>query len=205
VPSRAVVAAIATAVVLAVLVVTQLPRWPYATVRTERLPASLTRLIPGGDPVGITYPYGYGSFYTSPLVWQANADYSYRYMGGYAFHLGQDGRGSDDPNPLVPEPKGVIHSNPRGIVNGMEIYILNQQFLPILKNVPLPPLPLNSELVATTRATISKYHIRVIIVDRSRSGAANVIDLFRRALGTSPVSSGTFSMWIVPQAQGVGT
>jgi hypothetical protein len=58
-----------------------------------------------------------------------------------------------------------------------------------------PPLPLGPELVATTRATLSRYDIEVVIVDRSESGSGPVIQLFNEAIGPPELSAGQFSLW----------
>ena len=42
---------------VAALVVTQLPQWPYSTKQESTLPTALRTAIPAGDPVTITYPY----------------------------------------------------------------------------------------------------------------------------------------------------
>jgi hypothetical protein len=179
--------------VLAVLVVTQLPQWPYGHVATGQtgfrvpaygpapahtLPTILTRSIPGGDPVTITFPYAFGHEYTSPLLWQAEAGYRFRLIGGYAFHPDQTGKGTTYPNALKPKalPDFLVAKEfwiPRGLIA-------------------------TSDLVATTRITISKYHIGLIIVDRAQAGATEVINLFGQALGPPTVSAGDFIMWIVP-------
>jgi hypothetical protein len=198
--SRAVKAGIATCVVLAVLLVTQLPQWPYGRAPTgnadgfyipamgpvpaHRLPTTLTRNIPGGDPVAITFPFAYGHGYTSPLLWQAEADYRFRLLGGYAFHPDQRGKGTTYPNALVP--------------NDLQRYLALKEFW-------LPRLPASSDLVATARVTVSRYHVRLIIIDRAQSGAPDVMHLFRAALGAPALSAGDFTMWIVPQAPRAAT
>ena len=50
---------------IAVLVVSELPQWPYATAGQEStLPTALRTAIPPGDPVTITYPYP--TLFTAP-------------------------------------------------------------------------------------------------------------------------------------------
>jgi hypothetical protein len=194
---RAVRAGIATCAVLAALVVTQVPRWPYVTVAGDnplerltlssyapvpaaRLPSSLSQMIPAGDPVALTYPYAYGHLFTRPLLWQAEAGYRYRLLGGYAFHPNQRGNGTVYPNPLEP--------------NALQRYLAILGIFNV--RVPVPP-----ELVAATQSTISRYHVRLIIVDRSQPGATSVMFLFRRAVSAPTLSAGHFSMWIVPERQ----
>ena len=64
--------AVFAGVTLSVLVATQLPLWPelFAAQPAVSLPASLTRTIPSGDPVAITYPYDTKAT-NEPMLWQA--------------------------------------------------------------------------------------------------------------------------------------
>jgi hypothetical protein len=57
------------------------------------------------------------------------------------------------------------------------------------------PLPVSPELVSLTRTTLSKYDIRLVIVDRSESGSGPVMKLFDDALGPPEVTSDQFSLW----------
>jgi hypothetical protein len=184
--SRSVGAVVATSVVLAVLVVTWLPRWPYQSIRAVTLPAGLTRAIPSEDPLVVTYPYASGAGVTLPLLWQAKADYQFRLLGGYAFHPDQRGRGSLVPTPLSP--------------NGLQLFFSNiesenvQRFFG-QKGIRPPVTP---DLIVTARTTVSRYHVRVIIIDREYSEAGQVVKLIRLAFGPPAVSIGKFSQWIIP-------
>jgi len=174
---RAVGAVIVSSVVLAALVVTQLPRWPYESTQAVTLPTSLSRTIPSGDPITLTYPYASGSRVTLPLLWQASAGYKFRSLGGYAYHPDQNGNGSDIPDPLSPAAlQAFLAGNAAGS--------------------PRPPV--TPDLVAAAQTTVSRYHVRVIIIDRDYSEAGGVMDLFRRALGGPTMSAGAFALWIVP-------
>ena len=175
--SRSVGAVIITGVVLAALVVTQLPRWPYESTQAVTLPTSLSRTIPSGDPIAITYPYASGSRVTLPLLWQASAGYQFRFLGGYAFHPDQNGNGSDIPNPLSPD--------------SLQVFLAGNE-----AGSPRPPV--TPDLVASAQTAVSRYHVRVIIIDRDYSEAGGVMDLFRRALGAPTMSAGAFALWIVP-------
>jgi hypothetical protein len=101
-------------------------------------------------------------------------------IGGYAFHPDQRGKGTTYPNEL----------KPRGLP---DFLIVKELWAPGM-------LVATSDLVATARITISKYHIGLIIVDRAQAGATEVINLFGQALGPPTVSAGHFIMWIVPEA-----
>ena len=177
--SRALGPVIVTGVVLAALVATQLPRWPYESTQAVTLPTTLTRTIPGGDSMAITYPYAAWSDMTLPLLWQASAGYPFRLLGGYAFHPDQSGNGSVFPNPLSP--------------NGLQEFLALKESGGWLQRQPVTP-----DLVVTARTTVSRYHVRVIIIDRGYPEAMDVMDLFRRALGAPTVSAGAFTLWIIP-------
>jgi hypothetical protein len=196
---RALRAGIATCVVLAVLLVTQLPRWPsgssvagqswwfaaFGPAPVESLPSDLSQMIPGGDPVAITYPYAYGHPSTRPLLWQAQAGYKFRLLGGYAFHPDPKGKSTGLPNALEPD--------------ALQTYLASKEVGIFFKDLRLPNMPDNPDLVSTTRITISRYQVRLIIVDRGEVGAADVMVLFRRVLGPPALSAGVFTMWIVPR------
>jgi len=165
------------AAVLITLVVTQLPRWPYATARALKLPASIDRAIPAGSPVTMTYPYS-TAYVPEPMSWQVLDGYKFRLLGGYVYIRDSKGEGTLFPRRM----------NPPGL----------QQFLTAQEGATLlgPKLPLTPELVATTKTTISRYHIRLVILDRSTRGSGPVLKLFNEALGRPKVSSGRFTLWV---------
>ena len=74
---------------LAVLVITQLPQWPYAgaesrfSTQSAALPARIVHAIPTGDPVAITYPYD-TFLEMQPMLWQVDTNFDFRLLGGYA-------------------------------------------------------------------------------------------------------------------------
>ena len=72
-----------------------------------------------------------------------------------------------------------------------------QQFLADQEGVNVfgPALRRSPKLVAITRSVVSRYHIRLVIVDRSMAGSGAVMELFNDALGTPVLSAGQFSMW----------
>ena len=57
-------------------------------------------------------------------------------------------------------------------------------------------LACRSRLVADTRASLSKYDVRLVIVDRAEVGSGPVMELFYAALGPPTLSSGEFSSWV---------
>jgi hypothetical protein len=123
--------------------------------------------MPGGDPVVATYPY---EIYNTagqvePMSWQSSDGYSFRIFGGYAYIPGVHGRPTLLAKPM--DPSGL------------------QEFLAAQAGVFVygPRLSVSLDLVATTRATIAAYDIRAVIVDRSRSGSGQVVQLFDDTLG----------------------
>jgi hypothetical protein len=171
---------------VAALVVTQLPQWPYSTkqdllpITTKQesaLPTALLAAIPAGDPVTITYPYP-GGLTPQAMEWQMDSGYTFRLLGGYAH---------------VTNPNGGFVTIPR-LMSPPAL----QRFLSDYEGIDLygAPLPLSPELVSITRTTLSKYDVGMVIVDRSVVGSGPVIKLFNEALGPPKISTGQFSMWV---------
>jgi Bacterial Ig domain len=169
-------------ITLAVLVATQLPQWPHATPPSAvALPAILRRAVPAGDPVTITYPYG-TAFTMQPMLWQAEEGYGFRLLGGYAYH--PDASGGPSLYPSVMHPPNL-----QRFLAGQDL--ATSFFFPLYG----PSLPVSPELVATTRTALSKYDVRLVIVDRSAGGSGPVMELFNDALGPPKLSAGQFSLW----------
>jgi hypothetical protein len=180
-------AVFAGVVALAVVVATQLPLWPesFSTAQPAvSLPATLTRAIPSGEPVAITYPYDTKDT-NEPMLWQAEADFKFRLLGGYAWTTYSGYSGVPSQLPRVMSPPGT------------------QQFLASQEGVSFfgPGLPDSPKLVAITRSIVSNYDIRLVIVDRSMGGSGAVMELFTNALGPPTLSAGQFSMWANWHAQ----
>lgn len=173
--------------VLVVLAVTLLPQWPYGTTPGTTLPATIRQAIPAGSPVALTYPYA-TYFRVQPMVWQVNDDFDFRLLGGYGFH----------PWPKSADPSGWI-----GLDRPLEPVPMNpaglQQFLANQEGITLygPRPALDSSLVGVTRATLSKYNVKVVIVDQTAGGSAAVTELFQMALGSPTATAGSFVLWDV--------
>jgi hypothetical protein len=162
---------------LVALVVTQLPQWPNFTPEpVSTLPTALRAAIPAGDPVAITYPYSTTFVVPTdqPMGWQMQSGYPFRLLGGYA-HV-TDRHGDNLIVPPIMSPSGL-----QEFLTGFNLYGR--------------PVTLSPKLVATTLATVSKYDIRLVIVDRSEPGSGPIVKLFNEALGPPTVSSGQFSLW----------
>jgi hypothetical protein len=169
-------------ITLAVLVATQLPQWPNATPSAVALPANIRRAVPPGDPVTITYPY-LTAFTLPPMLWQAEDGFGFHLLGGYAYH--PDASGGPSLFPSVMDPLNL------------QRFLAGQDLATSFFFQPYgPSLPVSPELVATTRTALSKYDVRLVIVDRSTGGSGPVMELFNDALGPPKLSAGQFSLWM---------
>ena len=187
-------AIIVTGVALVVLIVTQLPQWPYVKPPAPVLPTSIRQVIPVGDPVAITYPYADGSLILQPLLWQADDGYGFRLTGGYSggsFHPDSTSGGAVGTESDEPSWPAEVPPRPGELLSPRESY-----------RIPggCGTIPLTPDLVATARTTLSKYDVGLVIIDRGYPEAVDVLDLFRRALGAPTVSAGAFTLWIIPQS-----
>lgn len=180
-PTRRFWSLVPAAVVLAVVVATQLPVWPpegpYVAVPAEGLPPTIRAAIPDGDPLAITYPYA-SAFDTTAMLWQVDDDFGFRLLGGYAYRRGPGGRPSLAPGTM--DPPGL------------------QQFLTEQGKVPGygPPPALGPALTSVTRRTLADYRVGLVIVDRTAVGSGPVVALFESVLGPPDVTSGQFCLWV---------
>ena len=170
------VSVVAAALTLVVVVVTQLPVWPYKTPAQSALPASLNRAIPAGEPVAITYPYDTASV-TEPMFWQAMNGFTFRLIGAYAYIRGPNGEGTTLPVLMHPA--------------GFQLFLAGQEGVAYYG----PKVPVTTALIATTRATVARYHIRLVIVNRSLKGSGPVVSVLTEALGPPKATSGSLSLW----------
>lgn len=169
-------AAVLVGVTLLVLIATQLPMWPYARTTASVLPTKIQQAIPPGDPIAITYPYD-TDFLTVPMLWQAEDGFRFRLIGGYAYHPTTGGGKSASPSPMNPPDLENFLSTEEG-----------------LDGRSTPPV-IDRKLLGTTRATLSRYDIRVVIVDRSLPGSGAVTELLTAILGPPKAVAGNFSVW----------
>ena len=180
------VAGVVLVVTLVVLVVTQLPVWPYEMSAAAGLPTKVGQAIPSGDPVAVTYPYT-NYPYLQPMIWQADSGFAFRMLGGYARHSNTQGNGAGS-SPISMDPPGL------------QQFLIRQQFLadPLVNpfvSASSYPAPSGSELIAVTRATLAKYHVRLIIVDHSMLESGPVVQLFEAILGPPRLTVGQYSVW----------
>jgi hypothetical protein len=167
---------IALVVVTVVLLVTQLPAWPYAAQPVPAIPAAVLHTLPQGDPIAITYPYPTPDD-SDAMAWQAQDHFAFRLLGGYFLHPGPGGLASMWPDRM--EPGGL------------------QQFLAAGTPPSMlgPPPAIGLHLVRATRAALARYDVRLVLVDRSVANSRSVITLFRRALGRPQFSADHFVVW----------
>jgi hypothetical protein len=158
---------VAAGAFLAVFVVTQLPQWPYGTWSQPTLPSAIRAAIPNENPVTLTYPYPTG-FTTQALTWQMDNGYKFRLLGGYAH---------------ATNPNGVMVTTRLLTPSALERALAGQ------------PLALSPEAVSGARATLFRYDVGLVIVDRSQPGSAQVAKLISEAVGPPRVSSDHFSLW----------
>ncbi len=167
---------VACAVVLAALVVSQLPRWPYESQPIRELPAQIRVALPQGNPVAVTYPYP-SSMNAEAEVWQMQDGFSFRLIGGYALQPAANGRASLAPNPTSPP--------------DLALYLENLE-----SHINKPP---TERLVTATRAALANDDVRLVVVDQAARGGALALTLFERALGGPKVRSGSFALWSTSQ------
>jgi hypothetical protein len=187
-------------VTLIALVVSQFPSWPYTSssisaspASTFSLPHNVERAIPKGDPVTITYPYTATPVLQS-LLWQSASDYKFRIVGGYA-------RRADSAGRQVLQGKGGLTLAP---MDPPEL----QRFIAILSYRGLsgtqptaPESVISSRLLTSTRTTLSRNGVQVVMVDRKWGGSHPVMQLFNEVLGPPDRTVGSYSFWLhVPQA-----
>ncbi len=173
---RARIAVVLTAVTLVVLVISQLPLWPYASEPVRSLPAAISSAIPSGDPIAVTYPYAL-PVSTQPMLWQAQDGFSFRLLGGYSEHPDPDGAPTGFPNAMNPP--------------GLDLFLEGQQAY----SVYLPHVAITPQLLASARAGLINNDVRLVIVDNQVKGAGPVLVLFGQILGKPTVSSGSFTLW----------
>lgn len=165
-----------SAVILVALSTTLLPRWPNIKEPAVLLPSSLRLAIPSGDPVAITYPYVYGQRITAPLLWQAEDGFRFRITGGYGYHPDRRGRGTLVPSSMDPPQ--------------LQMFLASAE-----RDSRMKRSPINSRLLAATKIALSRYDVRLVIVDRAEIGVGPVMTLFRKVLGSPTISVDDFSMW----------
>ncbi len=147
------------------------------------LPTVVRQAVPSGDPIAITYPYA-TEYTIEPMQWQFDDGFQFRILGGYAYHPNQYGDPSLIPSVMTPD--------------GLQGFLVDQDkfSLVALYSVYGKVARLSPSLIATTRKTLSRYDVRLVIVDMAIEGSRPVMTLFRETLGPPSVVGGSFSAWV---------
>ncbi|MGD0314134.1 MAG: hypothetical protein ABSC90_16910 [Acidimicrobiales bacterium] len=178
-------------VLLAIVLATGLPQWPpensVSAPAAVELPTAIRRSVPTGDPVALTYPFA-TEITVQPMLWQADDGYRFRLLGGYAWH-------PDATGVPVLAPSRMSPVSLQQFLAGQDIYSL---FL--YGKLYGAPLPLSPSLMVAARRTLSKYDVRLVIVDTSVSGSGPVVKLFDDVLGRPRSSADHFSIWVTGNA-----
>ena len=140
------------------------------------MPAVVARAVPPGNPVVLTYPFP-SLFGMQAMMWQTEDDFKFRLLGGYSYHPNSSGAPTPFPSLMrPPDVEQFLGANGGYIFDGSAI-------------------PVSPQLVASTRAFLSRYHVRLVVVDRSVGSSAPVMELFNDALGHPKISVGNFAVW----------
>jgi hypothetical protein len=169
-------AVISCVVIVAAVAVFQWPVWPYETAPAGQLPPAVVQSLRGEHPRALIYPYD-TEWVVLSMLWQARAGFPFALLGGYAWHPGREGRSSTEPTPMDPDELQDFLSSAPG-------------------KGPYEASPtIDTDLVRSTRATMARYRIRLLIVDLDFPGSASVVDLFTRALGPPSHPDQKFDVW----------
>jgi hypothetical protein len=173
----------AFAAVFVVVGVTWLPAWPFTSQSVQRLPSTVVKALPAGDPLVLTYPYPLTAD-DNAMLWQAEAAFPFRLLGVYAMVPQRDGRPAAQAPLLRPdavqeyfaaEETGSISSYPK-------------------------PSP-NVDMVAQVREFVVRYHVDAVLVNLSATNAARVEELFSSALGPPRLTNGGFDLWVTGRSR----
>ncbi len=159
-----------------VLVVTWLPTWPYPSQPVTVLPVAVTRVLPSGNPIILSYPYPVFPE-DRAFLWQAGAQFSFRLLGVYGRVPGPDLRASTIP-PLLNPP-------------AVQEYLVAEDGLSDYYPAP-PPL---KQVVGQTRIFAARQDVRGVLVDLAAPHGKTVAQIFTDALGQPLVTSGQFVLW----------
>jgi hypothetical protein len=163
-------------VTLGVFAITWLPQWPYVRSEALTLPTAVARAIPPGDPIALTYPFP--SVMGMPaMMWQVGENFRFRLLGGYSYHPTATGAPTPYPSPMRPP--------------DVEQFLTASGGFALFGFAP----EVSPHLVASTRTYLSRYQVRLVVVDRSVGDSGAVMELFEDALGQPKLSVGNFAVW----------
>jgi hypothetical protein len=166
------------AVVCLVVGVTWLPAWPFPTQSVQTLPSAVTRALPAGNPLVLTYPFPL-THDDMAMLWQAEAGFPFRLFGVYAMVPQLDGRPAAE-SPLLNPP-------------AVQEYLAAEDVGSISHYPAVSPL-VNE--VAQTKDFVVRQHVGAVLVSLSAPNATAVARTFSAALGAPKVTSGGFELWV---------
>ncbi len=176
------------AVVCLVSVILLVPRWPYPGTDPAGVPPYFSSLAVNRIPLGsvvLISPYP-SVMDPQTLLWQAAAGDRFKMIGGYAQLRDSSGSCTNFPAILVPR---QVESYLWGEVAGGPPF-------------PDPKTPVfNAALVRDFRDFVSRYHADTVLYTSVGSGSADVLQLFRAALGQPSATSGLITAWYGVQSR----
>lgn len=161
-----------TTVVAVACLVPLLPAWPYS-YREARVPAYFTtsavEAVPEGS-VALTYPVPrYPE--SAPMLWQAEAGFRYRSLGGYV---------------ITPQPSGA------GTFTGSRT-VVEQVFADVRRGAAVPS---SEALDARVRGELARLQVRSVLVAVRTPGAQEAVRYLTHLLGRGPSqTTGGVSAW----------
>ncbi len=172
--------------VVAIVVTTLIPRWPYPSTGGGDLPRDVSRAIPRGDPVVLTYPY---PVYPNirAMLWQADDNMKFRLLGGYAPMTAPDGSHTPIPPLLYPQQ--------------FQEYLVNVD-LATNSPYPSPNSVTEIQLVNAARLFLELHHVDAVVVDLSEQHARQVVPLITGATGLPPLLRSGFAVWSLASSSG---
>jgi hypothetical protein len=170
--------------VAVVALLSLLPNWPYKSfplAKYATIPTAQLAVIPK-NAITLTYPFA-SAYTTEAMIWQEQADFQFRLLGGYALIAGPD-RGSEYPRLLYP----------------VAIEALFQQSI-LGKGVPLLPEDVASRATDNThwalalRRFVRINHVQAVVIEMGRYRSKEVAALAHLALGRPTESTASAEIW----------
>ena len=168
----------ALAAAFVVVGVTWLPAWPYSSQSVQKLPPTIVRALPAGDPLVLTYPYP-EEFDDNAMLWQAESGFPFRLSGVYAMVPQHDGR----PGAQAP----LLH--PAAVQEYLDAEEAGSTLW-----YPRPPP--NIDMVTQARDFVVRQHVDAVLLDVHTTNAAKVAATFSAAFGPPKLTSDGFELWV---------
>lgn len=156
--------------------VSWLPAWPFPTRSADPLPPAVTRALPAGDPLVLTYPYPITG-HDMAMLWQAASGFRFRLMGVYAMVPQTDGSPGAQ-SPLMSPP-------------AVQEYLGAEEDA----DSPYPGVAPRVDVAAETKAFVGRHHVDAVIVNLAARNSGTVARMFTTALGQPELTSRGFEVW----------